>query len=116
VKIIIFDDLIWRRQADYAVDGLEIVFYENADRALEIVAAEHPTVVLMDYAMGTRTSGAEAVRSLRTRYPRSALALVGISSDPRSNDQMLAAGADDALPKTHLKGYLSRLARSRTSR
>ena len=37
--------------------------------------------------------------------------IVAISSDERSNERMLAAGADDALPKTHVKGYLSRLSK-----
>jgi len=48
----------------------------------------------------------------RKAFPRGGgYKIVAISSDERSNERMLAAGADDAVPKTHVKGYLSRLSK-----
>ena len=66
----------------------------------------------MDYAMDAHASGEDAIRALRKAFPRGGGAtIVAISSDERSNERMLAAGADDAVPKTHVKGYLSRLSK-----
>jgi len=68
----------------------------------------------MDYAMDSHASGEDAIRALRKEHPRGQGAkIVAISSDERSNQRMLAAGADDAVPKTHVKGYLSRLSKLR---
>jgi CheY-like chemotaxis protein len=108
MKVLVFDDVLVRRAGDYQVDGLELIFREHADDAAEVVALERPEIVMMDFAMGEHRSGAEVIRGLRRGY---AGRIVGISSDPGSNQQMLAAGADDAIPKSHLRGYLSRLTR-----
>lgn len=109
MKVIVFDDVLCTRAGDYAVADLAIAFHPHADDAVAIVAAERPDVVLMDYSMAEHQSGEEAVRALRAGHGRD-LRIVAISSDERSNERMLAAGADDALPKTHVKAYLSRLA------
>jgi CheY-like chemotaxis protein len=130
VKVIVFDDVLYKRAREYQVPDLEVQFYAHADDAVAVVMRERPDLVLMDYAMGARVSGEDAVRALRGAFARngaftlgpsgeaggaerSALKIVGISSDEHSNERMLAAGADDALPKTHVKGYLSRLSRSK---
>ena len=112
MKVIVFDDVLYRRAAEYEVPDLEVQFHAHADDAVAVVTRERPDVVLMDYSMQARASGEDAVRALRAAFPRGAGAkIVAISSDERSNERMLDAGADDALPKTHVKGYLSRLAR-----
>jgi CheY-like chemotaxis protein len=112
VKVVIFDDVLCRRQAEYQVPGLDVKIYPHADDAVTVVTREQPDMVLMDYAMDAQTSGEDAVRLLRAAFPRGRGAkIVAISSDERSNERMLAAGADDSLPKTHVRGYLSRLAR-----
>ncbi len=113
MKVIIFDDLLCRRAADYHVPELDLVFHPHADDAVAVVMREEPDLVLMDYAMQAEASGEEAIRALRSALPRGKTKIVAISSDERSNARMLAAGADDALPKTHVRGYLSRLARSK---
>ena len=111
VKVVIFDDVLVRRQQDYAVPNLTVLHYPHADDAVSIVEREQPDVVLMDYSMDANSSGADAIAALRAAFPRAPHKIVAISSDERSNEFMLAAGADDALPKTHVRAYLSRLAR-----
>lgn len=112
MKVVVFDDVLVRRAREYEVPNLELRFFAHADDAVEIVRREQPDVVLMDYAMAAQRSGEEAIRALRAAYPRAGGArIVAISSDELSNERMLAAGADDAVPKTHVKGYLSRLSK-----
>ncbi|MGZ3408346.1 MAG: response regulator [Polyangia bacterium] len=112
MKVVVFDDLLVRRAHEYEVPNLELEFFAHADDAVEVVARERPDVVLMDYAMDAQASGEDAIRALRAAYPRGQGAkIVAISSDQRSNERMLAAGADDAVPKSHVRGYLSRLSK-----
>jgi CheY-like chemotaxis protein len=112
MKVVVFDDVLVRRAREYEVPSLELRFFAHADDAVEIVGRERPDVVLMDYSMDAHASGEDAIRALRGAYPRGQGAkIVAISSDPHSNERMLAAGADDAVPKTHVKGYLSRLSK-----
>ncbi len=116
MKVIVFDDVLVGRAREYEVPKLDLKFFAHADDAVAIVGREKPDVVLMDYAMHDHASGEDAIRALRAAFPRgpsakSTAKIVAISSDERSNERMLAAGADDALPKTHVKGYLSRLAK-----
>ncbi len=112
MKVIVFDDLLIRRAREYEVPNLELRFFAHADDAVEIVGRERPDVVLMDYSMDAHANGEDAIRALRKAFPRgNGARIVAISSDERSNERMLAAGADDAVPKTHVKGYLSRLSK-----
>ena len=128
MKVIIFDDVLCRREGEYQVPNLEVQLYPHADDAVAVVTRERPDVVLMDYSMDAQASGEDAIRSLRLAFPRgrgaklgpsgeaggaerSGVVIVAISADERSNERMLAAGADDSLPKTHVRGYLSRLAK-----
>jgi CheY-like chemotaxis protein len=114
MKVLVFDDVLIRRAREYEVPELDLRFFAHADDAVEVVGRERPDVVLMDYAMDAHASGEEAIRALRAAYPRGRGAkIVAISSDERSNERMLAAGADDAVPKTHVKAYLSRLSKSK---
>lgn len=111
MKVIVFDDVLVRRAREYEVPNLELTFFAHADDAVEVVGRERPDVVLMDYAMDSHASGEDAIRALRAAFPRGGAKIVAISSDERSNERMLAAGADDAVPKSHVKGYLSRLSK-----
>ncbi len=112
MKVVIFDDVLCRetQQASYRVPGLEMVFYENADEAEAVLLRERPDLVCMDYSMEAAQSGADAVALLRRHPVLGGLRIVAISSDRESNQALLSAGADDAVPKTHLRGYLCRLA------
>jgi CheY-like chemotaxis protein len=112
MKVVVFDDVLVRRAHEYEVPNLDLAFFPHADDAVDIVSRERPDVVLMDYSMDAHANGEEAIRALRAAFPRGRGAkIVAISSDERSNERMLAAGADDAIPKTHVKGYLSRLSK-----
>jgi len=111
MKVIVFDDVLVRRAREYEVPSLELKFFAHADDAVDVVGRERPDVVLMDYAMDSHASGEDAIRALRAAFPRGGAKIVAISSDERSNERMLAAGADDAVQKTHVKGYLSRLSK-----
>ncbi len=110
MKVIIFDDVLCRRQSEYRIAGMEMTFYEDGDDAVAVVLRERPNLVCMDFSMDSRQSGAEAIGYLRADPRLAGLRVVAISSDRESNERLLAAGADDALPKTHLRGYLRRLA------
>ena len=112
MRVIVFDDVLVRRASEYEVPNLDVKFFAHADDAVDVVGREKPDVVLMDYAMDGHSSGEDAIRALRKAFPRGGgYKIVAISSDERSNERMLAAGADDAVPKTHVKGYLSRLSK-----
>ena len=112
MKVLVFDDVLVRRAREYELPNLDLKFFAHADDAVAIVGREQPDVVLMDYAMDDHASGEEAIRALRAAFARDGhTKIVAISSDERSNERMLAAGADDAIPKTHVKGYLSRLSK-----
>ena len=112
MKVVVFDDVLIRRAREYEVPNVNLRFFAHADDAVAVVGRERPDVVLMDYAMDAHASGEDAIRALRAAFPRGAGArIVAISSDEHSNERMLAAGADDAVPKSHVKGYLSRLSK-----
>lgn len=114
MKVVVFDDELHQRRAFYKMPAVELVFYDNADDAATVVKAERPDVVLMDFAMHASHSGVEAITRLR-HLPGPAqpgggrLRIVAISTDAIANQRMLAAGADDAVPKTHVRGYLHKL-------
>lgn len=109
MKVVIFDDVLVSQERRYRVAGLELSFYENGDQAESILAAERPDVVFVDFSMDARRSGAEVVTALRAAQTEP-LRIIAISADREHNERLLAAGADDAVPKTHLRGYLKKLA------
>lgn len=111
VTVLIFDDELHARAQQYRLPQTDLHVFEHADDALAIVQQRRPHVVLMDYSMRGEQSGAEAMAALH-RYRKNStlpLHLVGISRSSDSNRHLLAAGADDAIPKTHVRGYLQRL-------
>ena len=111
MRALVFDDLLFLRRDDFSSLEIELRFYAHADDAVAVVAAEGPDLVLMDYSMDARLSGEEAISRLRDRWPPGELRIVGISSDHVSNRRMLAAGADDAIAKPNLRGYLRTIVR-----
>lgn len=111
MRVVVFDDVLYTRQHEYAGMGCELHFYEHADEAVRVVADAEPDVVLMDYAMEEHLTGEEAIVQLRERWPRGRLKIVGISSDVLSNERMVAAGADESVPKSHLRGFLRHMLR-----
>ncbi len=113
MRVVVFDDVLFCRQQDYQGLGFDFRFYPHADDAVAVVQAERPDLVLMDFAMEEHRTGDEAIAALRVRWPRGQLTIVGISSDTHSNQRMVAAGADDAVAKSHLRGYLRVVGRRR---
>jgi len=123
MKVIVFDDELSKPGALSLKTGsaatkptgqmppIEILCCPHADEAATIVERERPDVVLMDYAMHAEHSGAEAVSILHALRKRGGplFLLVAISADPAANQRMLDAGADDAVPKTHVRAYLRKL-------
>lgn len=119
MKAFIFDDELHERQALYRIPGIELSFFPHADQAVAVTRRARPDVVLMDFTMHAEQSGADAVTALRKLRERESLTLhiVAISADVAANQRMLEAGADDAVPKTHVRGYLEkRLERLRLSK
>jgi CheY-like chemotaxis protein len=112
MRVVVFDDVLFARQHEYREMDCELKFFEHADEAVRVVADEQPDVVLMDYAMEEHRTGEEAIAELRQLWPRGRLHIVGISADVLSNERLVAAGADDAVPKSHLRGYLRSILRA----
>ncbi len=109
--VFLFDDELHARAHQYRLPGVDLHVFEHADEALRLVKQRCPQIVLMDYSMRGEQSGAEAMAALH-HYRKSSgvlLHLVGISRSSDSNRYLLAAGADDAIPKTHVRGYLQRI-------
>lgn len=111
MRAVIFDDELSERQAAYRIAGISLAFFPHADDAVAVTLRERPDVVLMDFTMHADRSGAEAIAALRALQKSAAprLLLVAISNDEVANARMLEAGADDAVPKTHVRGYLEKL-------
>ena len=113
-RVVLFDDVLALRGEEFRIPGLDVAVYPDADTAVAICAAKDtPDVVCMDFAMGPEhVSGDEAVRALR----RAGFSgrVVAMSSDPRANQRMLAAGANEALDKkAMLRSFLVALGRER---
>lgn len=117
MKVVIFDDELSQQPARSQLSipgaGIELLFFPHADEAVAIVDRERPDVVMMDFSMNSERCGADAITALQQRrqkrhgtWPR---LIVAISANAQANRGMLAAGADDAVPKTHVRGYLRKL-------
>ncbi len=108
LKVAVFDDVLAARGEVFHIPGLEIAVYGHADDVLLICSEEAgpPDVVCMDYAMGAdHVNGAEAIKALRAGGFRGKI--VATSSDPRANQAMIDAGANEGLQqKAMLRSYL----------
>jgi DNA-binding NarL/FixJ family response regulator len=114
IKVLIFDDVVFARRETFHIPGLEVDVAGHADDCVALCTTEGhvPDVVFMDYAMGkARLNGAQAVSALRTAGYSGRI--VGISSDPVANQEMIAAGANESLAKkAHMRSFLVHLASS----
>jgi CheY-like chemotaxis protein len=106
MKVLLFDDELQEKQALFKLPELTLLFYPHADDVVAAVRQQQPDLVLMDYYMQARCSGTDAIVALRQH--QLPVRIVAISSDRDANRRMLAVGADDAVPKTHLRAYLMR--------
>ena len=111
--VCVFDDVLAARREVFHVNGLTVTVHADADDVEAFVRGERgpvPDVICMDYSMDpAELTGEDAVRAARAQGFTGRI--VGISSDPRSNRAMIAAGADESLPrKAMLHSFLQTLA------
>lgn len=108
LQVAIFDDVVAARSEQFHIPGVDVVVFPHADDAVRACSRGYD-LVFMDYSMGPgHHDGGRAIGELRRAGFRGRI--IGISSDPRANDAMRAAGADDALhAKSHLRSYLVHL-------
>lgn len=106
VKVAIFDDVVAARGEQFNLPALAVEVFAHADDAVALCQAGGYDLVFMDFHMGAaRATGEQAVRALRAAG--FAGRIVATSSDPAANAAMVAAGADEALPKkAHLRSFL----------
>ena len=102
--------------------GVRTVALESGDRLLETIAAEHPSLVLMDAHLGAG-DGVALARELRGAPGNRELPIVVFSSDASeaTREAVFAAGADEFLTKPIVPGELrarvtARLERQRLRR
>ena len=116
LKIAIFDDVVAARGERFHIAGLDVAVFPHADDAVHDCRGGGYDLVFMDYALGAgRKDGSRAIADLRSAGFRGTI--IAISSDPRANAAMRAAGADDALDaKSYLRSYLVHLAGERIAR
>jgi DNA-binding NarL/FixJ family response regulator len=81
------------------LDAIDIVGEaENGQRAIELVAALQPDVILMDVEMPI-VDGLAATRSIKQRYPHCRVIILSIHNDAAVRSQAQSAGADDFVAK-----------------
>lgn len=98
VVLVVDDDDMIRRlvRTVLEADDLEVVEAPNGDRALEMVASEHPAVVVLDIMM-PGINGVEVCR--RVDHSQVKVVILTARDDPALEDECRAAGADAFLTK-----------------
>jgi CheY-like chemotaxis protein len=98
VVLVVDDDDMIRRlvRTVLELDDLEVVEAANGDRALEMVASEHPAVVVLDIMM-PGINGVEVCR--RVDHSQVKVIILTARDDPDLEDECRAAGADAFLTK-----------------
>jgi signal transduction histidine kinase len=78
--------------------GFEVHLTDNAQDAFEIIAAERPAVVLLDYVM-PRVNGMVALREIRSRFPQTYVIMFTGKGSEEIAVELMKAGAADYLSK-----------------
>jgi two-component system, OmpR family, phosphate regulon response regulator PhoB len=80
--------------------GYEVVEAEDGERALELVATEHPQLCVLDVTM-PKIDGLEVTRRLRANAETEQLPVILLTARAQSRDLSagIAAGANDYMPK-----------------
>jgi response regulator of citrate/malate metabolism len=97
VKILAVDDsedILFAISAICDLEGWKTKTTADGREAARIVAAEHPSVVLVDYHM-PHMDGVEVVRSIRKADPHVPIMVLTIENTRRISDEFMRAGADD---------------------
>ncbi len=108
VVLVVDDDDMIRRlvRTVLEADDLEVVEAANGDRALEIVASEHPAVIVLDIMM-PGINGVEVCR--RVDHTQVKVVILTARDDPVLEDECREAGADAFLTKPFSPVELLRL-------
>ncbi|MCB9734390.1 MAG: hypothetical protein H6745_17520 [Deltaproteobacteria bacterium] len=101
-RVLVFDDELVVHTDFLAHLDADFVYRANADDAVADVEAVRPDIVLMDFSMNAKRSGADAVQILREHYGYDRLPIVAISSDTRLNRKMCMVGATVGIAKMAL--------------
>lgn len=101
-RVLVFDDELVVHTDFLAHLDADFVYRKNADDALADVEAVRPDLVLMDFSMNAKLSGADAVALLRAHYGNDILTIIAISSDTRLNRKMCMVGATIGIAKMAL--------------
>jgi CheY-like chemotaxis protein len=100
--VVVFDDVLAARGERFPGHPFPVEVHAHADDA-ELLDLGADDVVFMDFEMGAEhRDGAEAVAGLREAGFTGRI--VAMSSDPGCNLKMVAAGANEALPKKAMLG------------
>jgi two-component system, NarL family, response regulator NreC len=103
IRLVLVDDhVVVRSGLRMLLDGIsdiEIIGEAGtAQQALEVVKVLRPDVVLMDIGLPD-SSGIEAARAIKERYPATAIVALTIHEDEEYFFKMLDAGASGYVPK-----------------
>jgi len=100
VKVLVVDDEPQIRRAlslNLGARGHEVFEADSGERAMELAAAEHPDVVLLDLGLGGM-DGIMVIEALRG-WSQVPIIVLTARDDERSKVQALDAGADDYVTK-----------------
>lgn len=101
-RVLVFDDDLIAHPDFLGHLDADFVYRADADDAIADVEAVRPDIVLMDFSMNAKRSGAEAVQVLREHYGLDQLPIIAISSDARLNRKMCMLGATIGIVKMAL--------------
>lgn len=98
VVLVVDDDDMIRRLVRIVLeaDDLEVLEAANGDRALEMVASEHPAIMVLDIMM-PGINGVEVCR--RVDHSQVKVVILTARDDPVLEDECREAGADAFLTK-----------------
>ena len=102
-KIIIVedeDDIVTLLQYNLEREGFSVVSETNGGRALDVVAAEHPDLILLDWML-PENSGIDICRSIRESNDLRNIPIIMLTARGEEADKIegLSIGADDYMTK-----------------
>ncbi len=102
-KIIIVedeDDIVTLLQYNLEREGFSVVSETNGGRALDVVAAEHPDLILLDWMLPEK-SGIDICRSIRESNDLRNIPIIMLTARGEEADKIegLSIGADDYMTK-----------------
>ena len=116
-KLLIADDEVYIRMLleqtleDLEEEGIELLHARNGEEAVEIIQAEHPQLVFLDYNM-PRMTGIDVCHRIKKELGMTGVYIVLLTGNGQDTDRVegLSAGADRYLTKPFDPGMVSNLA------